>query len=43
MLRPETIKLLEENKGKILSDVNLGWILYDLPPTILEIQAKLNK
>ena len=43
MLRPETIKLLEENKGKILSDVNLGWILYDLPPRILEIKAKINK
>ena len=41
--RPETIKLLEENIGKILSDINHSRILYDPPPTILEIKAKINK
>ena len=39
-VRPETIKLLEENIGKTLSDINHSRILYDLPPRILEIKAK---
>ena len=30
-LRPETIKLLEENIGKTLSDINHSRILYDPP------------
>ena len=42
-VRPETIKLLEENIGKILSDINCSRILYDPPPRILEIKAKINK
>ena len=42
-VRPETIKLLEENIGKTLSDVNHIRILYDPPPRILEIQAKINQ
>ena len=42
-IRPETIKLLEENIGKTLSDINHTWILYDPPPRILEIKAKINK
>ena len=41
-VRPETIKLLEENLGKTLSDVNHRRILYDPPPRILEIKAKIN-
>ena len=40
---PETIKLLEENIGKTLSIINHSRILYDLPPRILEIKAKINK
>ena len=40
---PETIKLLEENVGKTLSDINHSRILYDLAPRILEIKAKINK
>ena len=39
----ETIKLLEENTGKTLSDINHSMILYDPPPRILEIKAKINK
>ena len=39
-VRPETIKLLEENIGKILSDVNHSTILYDPPPRIMEIKIK---
>ena len=42
-MRPETIKLLEENIGKTLSDTHHSRILYDPPPRILEIKAKINK
>ena len=42
-VRPETIKFLEENIGKTLSDINHSRILYDSPPRILEIKAKINK
>ena len=42
-VRPETIKLLEENIGKTLSDINYSRILYDLPLRILKIKAKINK
>ena len=41
--RPETIKLLEENIGKTLSDMNHSKILYDTPPRVMEIKAKINK
>ena len=42
-VRPETIKLLEENIGKTLSNINHSRILYDPPPRIFEIKAKINK
>ena len=42
-VRPETIKLLGENIGKTLSDINHSRIIYDPPPRILEIKAKINK
>ena len=42
-LRPETIKLLEENIGKTLSNIHHSRILYDPPPRILETKAKTNK
>ena len=42
-VRPETIKLLEENTGKTLSDINHIRILYDPPPRVMEIKAKINK
>ena len=42
-VRPETIKLLEENIGKTLSKINHSRILYDPPPRLLEIKAKINK
>ena len=41
--RPETIKLLEENIGKTLSDINHSRILYDPHPRLMEIRAKINK
>ena len=42
-VRTQTIKLLEENIGKTLSDMNHRRILYDPPPRILEIKAKISK
>ena len=42
-VRLETIKLLEENIGRTLDDINQSKILYDPPPRILEIKAKINK
>ena len=42
-VRPETTKLLDENIGKTLSYINHSRILYDPPPGILEIKAKINK
>ena len=42
-VRPETIKLLEENIGKTLSDINHSRILYGPPPRVMDIKAKINK
>ena len=42
-VRPETIKPPEENIGKTLSDINHRRILYDPPPRVMEIKAKINK
>ena len=39
-IRPETIKLLEENIGRTLYDINFSKILYDPPPRIMEIKIK---
>ena len=38
----KTIKLLEENIGKIIFNINNRKILYDPPPRILEIKTKIN-
>ena len=40
-IRPETIKLLEENIGRTLNDINQDKILYDPPPRVLEIKTKI--
>ena len=42
-VRPGTIKLLEENIGKTVFDINHSRNLYDSPPRVLEIKAKINK
>ena len=42
-VRPESIKLLEENIGRILSDINHSKILYDPPSRVMDIKAKINK
>ena len=41
-IRPETIKLLEENIGQTLSDINHS-NFSDPPPTIMTIRTKINK
>ena len=40
---PETIKLLEENIGRTLYDINQSKIAYDPPPRVMEIKTKVNK
>ena len=42
-VRPETIKLLEENLGRTLNDINQSKIFYDPPPRVMEIKTKVNK
>ena len=42
-VRPETVKLLEENIGRTLDDINQSKILYDLPPRVIEIKTNINQ
>ena len=42
-VRPETIKLLEENIGRTLSDINHSRILCDPPPRVMKIKTNINK
>ena len=42
-VRPETIKLLEENIGRTFNDINQSKILYDPPPRVMEIKTRVNK
>ena len=42
-VRPETIKLLEDNIGRTLTDINHSKILYGPPPRVMEIKTKVNK
>ena len=42
-VRLETIKLLEENIGRTLSDINQSKILCDPPPRVMEIKTKVSK
>ena len=42
-VRPETIKLLEENIGRSLFDINHSKILNDPPSGVMEIKTKINK
>ena len=41
-VRPETIKLLEENIGRTLDDINQSKILYGPPPRVIETKTKVN-
>ena len=42
-IRPDTIKLLKENTGRTLYDINHSKILFDPPPREMEIKRKTNK
>ena len=42
-VRPDTIKLLEENTGRTVSDINRSKIFFDPPPRVMEIKTKINK
>ena len=42
-VRPDTIKLLEENIGRTLFDINHSKILCDPPPREMEVKTKINK
>ena len=42
-VRPEIIKLLEENIGRTLDDINQSKILYDPLPRVMKLKTKVNK
>ena len=42
-VRLDTVKLLEENIGRVLSDINHSNIIFNSSPRIMEIKAKTNK
>ena len=42
-VRPDTIKLLEENIGRTLHDINHSKILFDPPPRVMKRKTKINK
>ena len=42
-VKPKTIKLSEKDIGRILDDINQSKILYEPPPRVMEIKAKVNK
>ena len=42
-VRPDAIKLLQENKGRTLSDINHISIFFDSSPRVMKIKTKINK
>ena len=42
-VRPDTIKLFEENIGRTLFDIHHSKIFFDPPPREMEINTKINK
>ena len=42
-VRPDTVKLLEENIGRTFYDINHSKILFGPPPREMEIKTKINK
>ena len=42
-VRPDTIKVFEENIGRTVNDINHIKILFDPPPRVVEIKTKINK
>ena len=43
IVRSDTIKLLEENIGRTLFDINHSKVFFDPPPRVMEIKTKINK
>ena len=42
-VRPETIKLLQQNIGRTFNDINQSKIFYDPPSRVIAINTKINK
>ena len=42
-VKPDTIKLLEENIGRTLFDINCSKIFFNPPLRVMEIETKINK
>ena len=42
-VRPDTIKLLEENIGRTFYFINHSKIFFDPPPRVMKIKTKINK
>ena len=42
-VRPDTIKLLEENTGRTLFDINHSKIFFDLSPKVMKRKTKINR
>ena len=42
-VRLDTIKLLQENIGRTVFDINHSKIFLDPPPTVMKIKTKINK
>ena len=42
-VRPDTIKLLEENRGRTLFDINCSKIFFDPSPRTMKIKTQINK
>ena len=42
-MRADTVKLLEENIGRTLMDINHSNIFFDSSPRIMEIKTNINK
>ena len=42
-VRPDTIKLLEENIGRTPFDINHSTIFFEPPPRVMKIRTRINK
>ena len=42
-VRSETIKLLEESRGRTISDINQNKSLHDAPLGVMKMKTKVNK
>ena len=42
-VKPDTIKLLEENIGRTLSDIDHNKVIFDPPTRVMKIKTKINK